>query len=345
MPAIKHNIFIMPKLWKRKDTGYYYIRHGNQKIALRTKEERIANRKFNAWLREFHAGRVEELTGSKKTRISKFRNEFLEYQKINAPSTEYLYKVAINKAIDCWGDVYTQSIGVRHIDRYLADLSASGLAVPTINKNYRHLKGAIKKGIAWGYFKPIPEFPKPINQQESVRYLSIKELRKLIENIPDKEFADLCLFSAYTGLRSGEIIRLKGKDIDDPEGFLRVSMEQKNRTEARIPINEPAREILNQYNPSKNEPIFRFRTVQWISQLFREYANNAGLTNKRFHDLRHTFASHLAMKGEDLKSIQELMRHKVISSTMVYAKVSPDHLKKVSNSLNYGPMPVYKKKR
>jgi hypothetical protein len=47
--------------------------------------------------------------------------------------------------------------------------------------------------------------------------------------------------------------------------------------------------------------------------------------------------------GGDLRSIQGLMRHKSITSTMIYAKVSPEHLKQVSDKLNFGPMPVGKK--
>lgn len=141
----------MPSLFKRTDTGYYFIRNGKTKKALHTKDEMIANRKFNAFMREYHAGRVEELTGQKKTRLSHFRDEFLTYQNINSPATVYLYQVAINKAIDAWDDVYTQSITVRHIDGYLADLLRAGLSVPTVNKNYRHLKAAIKKGPATSF--------------------------------------------------------------------------------------------------------------------------------------------------------------------------------------------------
>jgi integrase len=337
------NVPSMATLWKRKDTGYWYIRHGRQKIALRTQDERIANRKFNAWMREYHAGRVQELTGQKKTRLSVFIADFMKHQQTNAPATAYLYEVALNKAKDAWGDVYTQSITVRHIDGYIADLSRAGLAVPTINKNYRHLKAAVKKGIEWGDFKPIIKFPKALKQTEDVRFFSIPELQTLIGKMADdQEFADFCLFSAYTGLRSGEIIRLRGKDVDNPKGFLRVSSAQKNRQESRIPINVHARGIIDRRNPTPLKKLFRFNTVTWVSQLFREYAIKAGLEHRRFHDLRHTFASHLAMNGKDLKSIQELMRHKSIASTMVYAKVSPDHLKEVSDSLNYGPMPVKK---
>ncbi|MCP3925492.1 MAG: tyrosine-type recombinase/integrase [Desulfobacterales bacterium] len=63
----------------------------------------------------------------------------------------------------------------------------------------------------------------------------------------------------------------------------------------------------------------------------------------RFHDLRHTFASMLAMSGENLKVIQDLMRHKSITSTLVYAKLSPEHLRSASEKVNFGPLPIPKK--
>lgn len=124
------NVSPMATLWKRKDTGYWFIRHGKQKIALRTQDDRIATRKFNAWLREYHAGRVQELTGQKKTRLSAFIADFMKHQQTNAPATAYLYKIALQKAIDAWGDIYTQSITVRHIDSYIADLSRAELIRP-----------------------------------------------------------------------------------------------------------------------------------------------------------------------------------------------------------------------
>lgn len=164
--------------------------------------------------------------------------------------------------------------------------------------------------------------------------------------IDDLEFADFCEFSAYTALRSGEIIRLTLADVDNPKGFLRISSKQKNRSENRIPINKHARSIINKckVRRQKQPTLFRFNTVSWVSQKFRGYADNAGLHHCRFHDLRHTYGSHMAIMGKNPLTIKELMRHKSIASTMIYAKLSPEHLREESEGLDYGPMPVGKKK-
>jgi len=164
----------------------------------------------------------------------------------------------------------------------------------------------------------------------------------LIGKIEDAEFADCCLFSAYTGLRSGEIIRLKWDDVDSPEGFLTISPKQKNKKESWIPINANSRTILERCKKRGGKKPFRFQTRQWISKKFKNAARKAGLPHFRFHDLRHTYGSHLAMSGENEVAIQKLMRHKSMASTLIYTKISPEYLRQASEKVNYGPMPVPK---
>ncbi|MBC8459654.1 MAG: site-specific integrase [Deltaproteobacteria bacterium] len=336
----------MPTLWKRNNGRYYVLWQeagkGRQK-SLGTTEGRIATRLFNAFRRDLLAGKVKSIsTGLNKT-FTSFVDEFLQHiLQTKEISTYKLYSVALDKAKACWGDMPLQHITARHIDRFITDMTRVGLRTPTINKNYRHLKAALSKAYEWEYLKVPVRFPKPLREERQVRFLSAKELRALINTIEDMEFADFCLLSAYTGLRSGEILRLRWPDIDNPKDFLRISAKRKNKQELRLPINKHARAILNRCKARKGKKPFRFNTRTWISQKFKGYARQAGLGQYRFHDLRHTFASHLAMKGEDLKAIQELLGHSSIASTMVYAQVSPEYLKKVSEKLNYGPMPVGK---
>ena len=76
------------------------------------------------------------------------------------------------------------------------------------------------------------------------------------------------------------------------------------------------------------------KTVQTIRTGFTGACKRAGIENFRFHDLRHTFASQLVMKGANLKEVQELLGHKNITMTMRYAHLSQESKRKAVNLLN-----------
>jgi integrase len=337
----------MAFLFQRKNGSYYaqWQEGGkSRRHSLKTKEEKTAKARFNNFLRQLIAGKVKPIADGVILSWSEYVKEFLEHvESTTRGSTYTLYDVALRKATDAWGNIPIPHITMRHLDKLTDDMKRAGLSIPTINKNLRHVKAALKKAYEWEYLKSPVRFPRMIKEDERLRFLSVDQLRSLMGKIGDLEFADFCLLSCYTALRSGELLRLQWPDVDNPQGFLRISSEQKNKTESRIPINAPARAILDHCKDRDGAKVFRFTCRTWISQKFKHYARIAGFPENRFHDLRHTFGAQLTMSGGDLRSIQALMRHKSITSTMIYAKVSPEHLKQVSDKLNFGPMPVGKK--
>jgi len=76
------------------------------------------------------------------------------------------------------------------------------------------------------------------------------------------------------------------------------------------------------------------KAVQSIKTGFTGACKRVGIENFRFHDLRHTFASQLVMKGANLKEVQELLGHKNITMTMRYAHLSQESKRRVVNLLN-----------
>ncbi|MFA5182548.1 MAG: tyrosine-type recombinase/integrase [Syntrophales bacterium] len=334
----------MATIWEHPNGVLYALWEENgrtRRKSLSTKDNRIARTRFNHFQRQLIASKVKAISEGNITPLNDFVDEYLDHVSATCSPASYVqYDVALRKAKSSWGSIPLNHITERHIDTLITDMFKEKLKVPTINKVLRHVKAALMKAYRWKYIKSHVEFPKTLREEKRLRFLSSDQLRSVIGKVTDPEFSDLCLFAAYTGLRSGEILRLKWSDIDNPDGFIRVSPKQKNKTETRIAMNTSARSILKRCEARGTAKVFRFECLTWVSQKFKAAAVLAGLKDARFHDLRHTFASHLAMAGVDLKSIQDLMRHESIASTMVYAKVSPEHLREASEAVNYGPMPV-----
>jgi len=335
------------RLWKRNNGQYYALWEEDGRTrqkSLKTDSLKIANRRLKNFNRDLLAGSVKKLSQTvPKVTLGELREAFLKFKDGRvAKTTLAIYETSFDHAEKTLGeDIPITHITQKRLEQVMDDMMASGLKPPTVNKHRRHLRTVFNQAYDWNYLEKPIKMPKPLREEERLRFLSIDELRKLIDCIDDQEFFDFCMLSAYTGMRSGELLRMMRGHVDRPEGFLLVTSEQKNKADWIIPINDHAREILDRCLSRNHGPrVFPKWRLEWVSKKFKKYARKSGLKDCRFHDLRHTFASHLAMGGQDLLVIQMLMRHKSMSSTMVYAKLSPEHLSRASNSLNFGPMPI-----
>ena len=133
-------------------------------------------------------------------------------------------------------------------------------------------------------------------------------------------------------MRLREILDLRWVDVDLDNRIITLS-ETKGGELAQIPINSALVETFQELK--------RYGRVQWVftrpgrrkiwdvRKSFWAALDEAGIGRDfRFHDLRHTFGSHLAMAGVPILTIKELMRHKKIEMTLRYAHLSPSHKEK-----------------
>jgi integrase len=188
-----------------------------------------------------------------------------------------------------------------------------------------------------------------------VRYLTDDEEARLLEAAPDW-LAPLITVAIHTGMRRGELLRLKWSDVDFVSGtiFVRVSKSGEGR---RIPLSPTAHRTLVALRDARRERM-RARVVSQseaagtvftapeggfvmnLGRIWYPVLSRAGIEGLRFHDLRHTFASRLAMKGVDLYRVQLLMGHKTPAMTLRYAHLSPAHLRAAVAMLDApGPKP------
>jgi len=138
-----------------------------------------------------------------------------------------------------------------------------------------------------------------------------------------------------TGMRKGEILRLEWDRVDFSRGVL-LAEKTKSGRRREILMNRDVYDALSKLPPVREGFLFRKRTgAAWgnIRTAFERACQEAKLEDFHFHDLRHTCASWLIMKGRSLKEVQDLLGHREFSMTLRYAHLSPDRLRDAVASL------------
>ncbi len=206
------------------------------------------------------------------------------------------------------------------------------------------------KAVAWGMYhgeNPIKGVKMPAVQNQRERFLSYNEANKLLKKLEEisLQLHDMALLSLHTGMRAGEIFKIKGQDIDFENGLIDIS-NPKNKGSRKAIMTMTVSEMLKKYiTENPNELIFKARNgggkINVISQTFRHAVSdlklNAGIEDRRqkitFHSLRHTHASWLAIQGTPILTISHLLGHKSMEMTRKYAHLSPDARKQAVLSL------------
>lgn len=157
------------------------------------------------------------------------------------------------------------------------------------------------------------------------------------DDISDWDFADhlhpMVLLSLHTGIRQGEMFSLSWSNVDFEHRQLTVEgIHSKNQKTRHVRLCDEAKAVLRKWQshprtsdslvfPSKNG--YQFDNV---SRAWGKVLLDAGITNFRWHDLRHTYASNLAMAGIDILEIRNLLGHSDTKMTLRYAHLAPDHM-------------------
>jgi integrase len=152
-------------------------------------------------------------------------------------------------------------------------------------------------------------------------------------NIQIKNMMKLALF---TGLRRGEMFKLKWEDIKFERGFIHIR-DPKGGPDERVPLNDTARELLESHPKAESPFVFpgRYGKRRVSAQAgVNKIKKRAGLPKdfRPLHGLRHAYASMLASSGEvDLYTLQKLLTHKDPRMTQRYAHLRDETLKRASN--------------
>ena len=261
----------------------------------------------------------------------KFKDFAQTYMELHSKPNKRSWKTADVNSLKHLGSFFGErclhEISPMMIEQYKIERSQK-VSPRSVNIELACLRAMFNKAIAWGKHEENPvrkvKFFRENNKR--LRYLEREEIEKLLAHCPPKLRA-IVILALNTGMRKSEITFLKWKDIDFANGNICL-LEQKNGQKDYLPLNEPAKKALIGI-PKHPESPYVFCDKAGEPYNFRKSFETAlmksGIVGFRLHDLRHTFASHLAMSGVDLNTIRELLRHKSLAMTQRYAHLSKDH--------------------
>jgi integrase len=191
---------------------------------------------------------------------------------------------------------------------------------------YNIFKAALKQAFIEGYLPiDIAAKSKNIQAEESRReHLTIDELNKLVETpCENPVIKRAALFSALTGLRHSDIMKMTWKEISKEGKHYRVNFTQKKTKGVEyMPISEQAYYFCGEPG-HPDELIFGgLPAPSWISKPLSRWIEAAGITKHiTFHCFRHTYACLQLSNGTDLYTVSKLLGHTNIRTTQIYAKV------------------------
>jgi len=171
----------------------------------------------------------------------------------------------------------------------------------------------------------------------------IEVLFRSIDQSKDKGLRDYVVLEMLysTGVRVGELIQIKLRDIDLSSRTIKVH--GKGGKDRLVPLSKQLGALIENYNLIARKNLVKHKdhgflivnlrgepiTVKGVRHILKSIIENAGsATRMTPHTLRHTFASHLISNGADLRSVQEMLGHAHISSTQIYTEISKEDLKK-----------------
>lgn len=267
------------------------------------------------------------------------------------------------------GDRPAAKITTREIDKLLATISATGASASTVNKYrsavsavFNHgckpstfalpanpVKGADKRReppqAALVFYAPeeIEAIARALaeGRHRDPAYPAVNDSERMARQAEDQQDAEMVRVAAYAGLRQGELLALRWRDVDFAGSALTIARAMSAGVESstksgrirRVPLADQPASALDRM--SRREHFTSLEDLVFCNVLGRPLDGSAlrrrykraqiaaSVRSLRFHDLRHTFGSLLAARGVDVVTIQKAMGHSALSTTSRYLHARP----------------------
>lgn len=224
------------------------------------------------------------------------------------------------------GKLELRAITALTLKEWQNHLLAQGLSAKRVNNIRSILAGILSEAVALELLErnPLEVVAKPKGQKAEIKPLSLSEIERLLM-VCGGRFKNVLKVAFFTGMRPGELIGLKWSDIDLEKGEIHVQRairhgligtpktEHSKRT---IPIFRPVREALEALEKEQvSEWVFtnyegkRLNEPKALAKRWKEALRRAGLEDRVFYQTRHSFATMMIERGENLLAVSKVMGH------------------------------------
>lgn len=255
-----------------------------------------------------------------------------------------------------FGKMRLVDIRPKHIIKLQADLwnGGNGKSAQTIANILSAASAVFKFAVTKEYmeYNPCTSVARIKKPKKTPNYWSFAERNKFLAfcQHEDWELYQLVAFAVTTGLRPGELQGLQRSRLDFENCFVNVDQNwctktkklnpwTKGKIDRKVTVPPPIMQILSNKRGLPPDAFVFSYNIQFNTlghHLIKPMSRRAEVPAIRFHDLRHTFASHCVLKGKHQVEIRDLLGHAKLSSTDIYMHLSKDDLKGATDCLVEG---------
>jgi len=291
--------------------------------------------------------------------VAEHLNNWLEgYVKTNCSerTLDSIKSIVVHHLIPVLGHIQLNKLQPQVIQAYYGKALEKPLSSRSVHYHHRILKQSLKYAVRQGYLgrNPCELVDPPSPRKKPMRTLTPDELEVLLQTASGNQFYPVIYTAVSTGLRQAELLGLRWRDID-PDITMSISVNRAlykrrgickfiepktSHSRRRVSMTPKLAIYLREYRTERQRLFAEIGKGSTLDDLifcnvdgkpvdpgslthnFGRLVKRAGLCNVRFHDLRHTFASLMLLRGAKPKVISEALGHSSVAFTMdVYSHI------------------------
>ena len=316
--------------------AHFYDNNGvRRRLSLQTTNLHIARLKYAEIIR-----RRDRVKNACRTHIKweLFKKKLFAFMSVDkARNTVNRAKLAIRYLEEIKKPHFLHDVTPELLQKYKEHLMKKNISKRHLNSLVICIKTAMHRGEKWGLigkqdWTVVKKLKAPRGR---VVFHTPEEINKLLAACPNDMWRIVVLLGADAGLRRAEMMNLKWEDVDFNNNQLYIAP-NKTAYHRIIPMTHTLRNALEKAKIGAiNEFVVNIassRKVQNLSTYYHMFIKEAGI-NSFLHKLRHTFASQLVQNGVELYTVSQLLGHRSIQKTEIYAHLVPQTLHKAVMNL------------